>query len=729
LPQAHLSDSYTHDHRLERRVSIMPHSTNKSAGSLAPFFSPRGIAVVGASTDPNKLGYGLSRNLVQCNYQGVIHFVNPKGGSLLGRPMYPSVVNLPDPVDLAIILIPAAGVMHALKDCAARGIHAVIVASGGFREIGDQGTQMEAALIEIAHQYGIRILGPNCIGLLDTHLPLNATFLPPPGPPPGDVAFISHSGAICAAVIDWARGQGFGLSRLISLGNQADVNETDVLAPVAEDHFTRVITLYLEGVSNGQRFVQQARKVSQQKPIVALKVGRYPSGQRAAASHTGALAGQENAFNAAFRRAGVIRADTSEELFDWARALAWCPLPKGRNIAILTSAGGPGVTAADALEMNGMSLAQLTDDTHRKLENLLPPAASLNNPVDMLASASPEQFAACLQVLLADPGVNGILVVTPPPPMHTTGAVAKAMIPVIHNSDKPVTIALMGERLIQEAVEHFRAARIPEYRFPERAASALAVLAQRAEYLQNERDTQSVKVTVDRNAVRKVLRSYPQPSGFISVADTSRILHAYGLPDIPMRLATTPDEAVNIAQELGFPVVLKLASPDISHKSDVGGVMLNLVDPEAVSIGYSKIISSTMAIYPQANISGVYVQRMIPPGQEVILGAIQDAQFGPMVMFGSGGVEVEGLKDVSFALAPLTGQDAEWLLENTWAGRRMNGFRNLPPADRQAVLDALIRLGQLSADFPQLAEIEINPLRVFPATQGAAALDVRMRIS
>jgi acetyl coenzyme A synthetase (ADP forming)-like protein len=699
-----------------------------SSTSLAPYFSPRGIAVVGASTDPYKLGYGLARNLVQCNFQGAIHFVNPKGGSLFGRPVYSAVIDVPDPVDLAIILIPAGGVAKVLQECAHRGIHTVIVASGGFRETGDHGAKLEQELVNTARHFGIRMIGPNCIGLLDTHLPLDATFLPPPGPPPGDVAFISHSGAICAAVIDWARGQGFGLSRLVSLGNQADVNETDILAPIAEDQFTHVLTLYLEGVSDGRKFVQEARKITNWKPIVALKVGRYPGGQRAAASHTGALAGQENAFNAAFRRAGVIRADTSEELFDWARALAWCPLPKGRAIAILTSAGGPGVTAADALEMNGMSLAILAPDTHKKLAQLLPPAASLNNPVDMLASASPDQFAACLQVLLADPGVSGVMVVTPPPPMHTTGAVAKSMIPVIQNSNKPVTIALMGERMIQEAVEHFRAARIPEYRFPERAASALAVLAQRAEYLDSAREFQYINPAIDKDAVQQVLNLRQGSPGNLSALETSTILKAYHLPVVPVRLATTSDEAVNYAQELGYPVVLKIASPDISHKSDVGGVMLNMVDPGAISAGFTKIISSTRAAYPQVDIQGIYIQRMVPAGQEVILGAIQDVQFGPMVMFGSGGVEVEGLKDVTFSLAPLTLQEAEWMLENTWAGRRLRGFRNLPPADRQAVLEALLLLAQLSADFPQLAEIEINPLRVFPDTQGAAALDVRMRL-
>jgi acetyl coenzyme A synthetase (ADP forming)-like protein len=701
---------------------------SNSSDSLAAYFSPRGIALVGASADPTKLGYGLARNLVQCNYQGVIHFVNPKGGSLLGRPMYPSVIDLPDPVDLAIILIPAAGVAGVLRQCASRGIQAAIVAAGGFKETGEQGAILEQELLGIAKQHSIRLMGPNCIGLLDTHLPLDATFLPPPGPPPGDVAFISHSGAICAAVIDWARGQGFGLSRLVSLGNQADINETDVLAPIAGDHFTHVLTLYLESVSDGRRFVEEARNVTRVKPIVALKVGRYPAGQRAAASHTGALAGQETAFNAAFRRAGVIRADTTEELFDWARALAWCPLPKGRSMAILTSAGGPGVTAADALEMNEMRLATLSKTTEESLAKILPPAASLKNPVDMLASASPEQFAACLQVLLADPGVNGVMVVTPPPPMHTAGAVAKAIIPIIHNAEKPVTIALMGERLIQEAVEHFRAARVPEYRFPERAASALAVLAQRAEYLALERDSQYSKISVDKTAVQNILDQYDSQPGFLPASDTSAILEAYHLPGVPMRLATSPDEAVIFAQELGYPVVLKIASPGITHKSDMGGVMLNLLNPDAVCAGYTEMVSKTHTAFPTAEIQGVYVQRMLPAGQEVILGAIQDAQFGPLVMFGSGGVEVEGLKDVAFALAPLTVQDAEWMLESTWAGRRLQGYRNLPPADRQAVLQAILCLGQLSADFPQLSEIEINPLRVFPDTQGAAALDVRIKL-
>ncbi|MGD9092050.1 MAG: CoA-binding protein, partial [Anaerolineales bacterium] len=506
--------------------------------SLLPYFNPTGIAVIGASTNPSKLGYGLARNLVLSNYQGVVHFVNPRGGGLMGRPIYPSIAEVPDPVDLAIILIPAHAVPKALEECGKRGVRAVIISSGGFREVGQEGADLEGRSLRIAEQYDMRILGPNCIGILDTHLPLDATFLPPPGPLPGDVAFISHSGAICAAVIDWARGQGFGLSRLVSLGNQSDVNETDILAPVAADPFTRVLTLYLEGVSNGRRFVDEAGKLTRQVPIIALKVGRYASGHRAVASHTGALAGQESAFNAGFRRAGVIRADTNEEMFDWARALAWCPPPNGRSIAVLTNAGGPGVTATDALESLGLNIANFEDGTRSALGEILPPAASLYNPVDMLASATPEQYAQCLEVLLSDAGVDGVLVILPPPPMHTAGAVARTLIPVIHNADKPVVIALMGERLIQEAVEHFRAARIPEYRFPERAASAMAILVHRAEFLKRQQelperrsdvDTKTARQALDQHTL-KVMPDSGMPNLKLSPETIHPILEAYRIP-------------------------------------------------------------------------------------------------------------------------------------------------------------------------------------------------------
>lgn len=706
--------------------------------SLRPFFAPQGVAVVGASLDPSKLGYGLSRNLVQSGYRGAIYFVNIKGGTLLGRPVYRSVFEVPDPVDLAVLLIPATSMPQALQECGERGIHAAIIAAGGFRETGAQGAALEARCLEIARQYHIRLLGPNCIGVLDTHLPIDTTFLPPPGPTPGDVAFISHSGAICAAVVDWARGQGFGLSRLVSLGNQADVNETDVLAPVAADPHTRVLTLYLEGISDGRRFVQEASRVSRNKPVIALKVGRFESGQRAVASHTGALAGQERAFNAAFKRSGVIRAETSEELFDWARALAWCPLPKGRNVAVLTNAGGPAVTAADAIEAQGLKLARLQPETMAALRAILDPAASVQNPVDMLAAATSQLYAKCLQILLADAEVHSVMVIIPPPPMDTAGGVAKALIPVISTTDKPVVIALMGERLIQEAVEYFRAARVPDYRFPERAAAALAVLVQRAEALARTEEVTTAFNDVHPEAVRAILaqqqrqrtvQASQQGGGqWLPQEATYGILEAYGLPALPMELAQSAEQAVALAHRIGFPVALKLASPDILHKSDIGGVLLHLQEPESVRQGFYALMENARRLRPEAEITGVYVQQMAAKGQEVIIGAIQDQQFGALVMFGSGGVEVEGMKDVEFALAPLSRRQAEEMLEKTWAGRKLRGHRHLVPADRQALLDALLRLAQLATDFPQLNEIEINPLHVLPEGKGVIAVDARMRL-
>ncbi len=699
----------------------------KTDPSLNPFFTPKGVAVIGASSDPTKLGYGLARNLVLSNYQGAIHFVNIKGGSLLNRPIYPSVAEVPDPVDLATVLIPAGFVPDALRACGERGIRAVIIGSGGFREVSPEGAALEDECLSIAAEFGIRLIGPNCVGLLDTHLPIDTTFLPPPGPTPGDVAFISHSGAICAAVIDWARGQGYGLSRLVSLGNQVDISESDILGHVAADPFTKVLGLYIEGVKNGPRFIENARQVVLCKPIIALKVGRFEAGRRAVASHTGALAGKENAYNAAFRRAGVLRAATSEGMFDRARALAWCPRPKGRRVAVLTNAGGPGVTAADALESQGLQLSELSQATQQALQAILPAAASLHNPVDMLAGASPENFGDCLRILLTDPNVDSAMVIYPTPPMFTSGAVAKAIIPVIHSADKPVVVAVMGERLIQEAVEHLRAARVPEYRFPERAAAALTALAELSDLLKFAQADPVVVEDVKTLQASDILNSCKE--GFIPPEIGDQVLQAYGIPINPVYMTKDPEEALTCCHQIGFPVALKIASPDIPHKSDVGGVLLNIEDEVALRAGWTALMGRVLAAHSTVRVEGVYVQRMIPVGQEVIVGTIQDAQFGPLVMFGSGGVEVEGLKDVAFALAPLTKPEAEYLLESTWAGRKLAGYRNLPPADREALLDVLYRLAQLAADFPQLAEIEINPLRVLPEGDGTVAVDARLRLA
>ncbi len=696
--------------------------------TLEPFFAPRGVVVVGASRDTAKLGYGLARNLVRSGYRGAVHFVNPRGGSLFEQPLLPSVAAVPDPVDLAVVLVPAPAVAEVLQHCGERGIRAAIIASGGFREMGPAGAEREAECLRVAGRFHMRLLGPNCIGTIDTHLPLDTTFLPPPGPVPGGVAFVSHSGAICAAVIDWARGQGFGLSRLVSLGNQADVNETDMLAAVAADPHTRVLTLYLEGVGDGRRFVDEASAVSRAKPVIALKVGRFQGGRRAVVSHTGALAGEERAFNAAFRRAGVLRAQSSEEMFDWARALAWSPLPPGRGVAVLTNAGGPGVTAADAVEARGLVLAELSAETRTELAAVLPAEASLHNPVDMLASASPDEYARCLAVLLGDSGVHSVMVVLPPPPMFAATDVADALLPVIQSAAKPVVVALMGEELILEAAQRLRAARIPEYRFPERAAAALAVLAQRAEYLARPPVPAPKIGGIDRAAARRILAAAGLgPGEWMPPDAAAALIGAYGIPVAPLRTARTPEQAVEAATAAGYPVAVKVDASGIAHKSDAGGVLLGLEDAAAVREAFEQVVGGIRRKQPEAAVRGVHVQAMAAAGQEVIIGAVQDPQFGALAMFGSGGVEVEGLEDVAFALAPLTVEEAEEMIAATWAGRRLAGFRHLAAADRTAALDTLLRLARLAADLPELAEVEVNPLRVLPAGEGVIALDVRVR--
>ena len=467
-------------------------------------------------------------------------------------------------------------------------------------------------------------------------------------------------------------------------------------------------------MTDGRRFVETARAVARQKPVIALKVGRFESGQKAAASHTGALAGSDAAFEAAFEKAGILRAETSEQMFDWAEALADCPLPKGRNIAVLTNAGGPGVIAADSLETNGLRMAQLGKATLKALSLHLPSAASLHNPVDMLASASPEMYAACLKILLADSNVDGAIAILPPPPMFTAESVADALIPIIRASDKPAIITLMGSALTEQAAEKFQRANVVTYPFPERAASAFGALVKRAEFLKHE-----VHEEAPRNSV-----GLDTPLRGSSTNNADELLAVYGIPTAPIQLARSTDEAITLARRLGFPVALKIASPDILHKSDVGGVLLNVQDEEACRTGYAQILERAKAAQPGARIEGVHIQPQIPPGQEVIVGAVRDAQFGPLTMFGSGGVEVEGLKDVAFALAPLSQVEAESMMRKTWAGRKLKGFRNLPPADEEAVKDVLIKLSRLVMEHPEIAEIEINPLRVLG--QGTVALDLRV---
>jgi acetyl coenzyme A synthetase (ADP forming)-like protein len=690
--------------------------------------APRGVVVIGASQDPVKLGYGVARNLVVSGYPGVIHLVNPRGGSLFDLPLYPDLASVPDPVDLAVIMIPAASVPEALEDCGRRGIHFAIIGAGGFRETGEQGAKLEARCLEVARQYGLRVLGPNCIGYLDTHLPIDTSFLPLPGPIQGEIAFLSHSGAICEAVIDWARGQGFGLSRLVSLGNQMDLNEGDLLPATAADPNTHVVAMYLEGIGDGPSFIKSAREVTRVKPVVAIKVGRSDAGRAAVASHTGALAGEDQAFDAAFRKAGVIRARHSEEMFDWARALAWCQLPSGPCMAVLTNAGGPGAIAADALEENGLRLAKLAETTREELAGFLPDAASLHNPVDMLAGAGPREYADALRLLLDDEGVDGIIVILPPPPVTTAAEVAGAIIPVIRSADKPVVVALMGEELIAHAAQLFRMARVPDYRFPERAASALRVLHLRSQQIDGTEEADEPMSDIDHELAASLLQSArPGADRFFDAHDSLALISAYGLPVSRQRAVESLEEALAKAEELTYPVVLKINSPDVPHKSDLGGVALDLRSPADLRTAFSSLSERARTAVPKMEDPGYILQPHARQGRDVIVGFARDDQFGPLLMFGSGGVEVEALGDVAFALAPLTHSEAEQMIEATVAGVRLRGMRGQAPADTGAVIDALCRLSQLALDFPDLQEVEINPLRVFEDESGALALDVRAR--
>lgn len=688
------------------------------------FFTPRAIAVIGASASPEKLGYAVARNLIEGGFPGEVHLVNPRGGFLFGRPIYPRLDEVPGEVDLAVLIVPAAATPQALRDCAAHGVRAAIIPSGGFRETDAAGAALEAECLQIARQTGLRLIGPNCIGVIDTHLPLDTTFLAPPPPEKGELALLSHSGALAAAVIDWARGQGFGFSRIVSLGNQADITETDLLPACADDPHTRVICLYLESLGDGPKFVQTARAIAPRKPILALKTGRSQAGARAAASHTGALASSENAFQAAFAKAGVLRFDTLEELFDSALALAAFPLPAGGRVTLLTNAGGPGVLAADALEKQGLSLADLTPATLETLRSLLPAAASAHNPVDMLAAASPALYASCLQASLADPHSDAVIVILPPSPVYPTEEIAAALLPIISASRKPVLPVVMGAGLVTATRAAFRAAGLPTFTFPERAVAALGSLRRRGQFLAEMEAETAPEDFPGSAALAEQLIFPPTAHGEnLPAENVFQLLAASGIPVAAPRLAASPEQAAQLAAELGFPLVMKIASPDILHKSDMGGVLLNLNTPEAVSSGYAQILAAARKNRPQARIEGVTLQRQAQAGQEVILGAVRDPKFGPLIMFGAGGVEVEGLQDVAFGLAPLSRREALTMLEKTWAGRKLSGFRALPPADKEAVLEALVRFSWLAYRLPSLAEIEINPLRVME--HGALALDAR----
>lgn len=681
---------------------------------LDPYFNPTGVAVIGASTDPHKLGHGVVRNLIEYRYRGPIYPINPKAGEILGRTCYPSIGDVPDPVDLAVVVVPAPAVADVVDQCGRRGIRHAIVVSGGFGETGPEGRAREEALMEAATRHQMRIIGPNCIGSIDTHTPINTTFVVGM-PQSGDIGFVSQSGAMCAVVIDWARGAGVGFSRIVSLGNQIDVSEAEMLSTMASDPQTRVITAYIEGVADGRAFMTAAEEAARGKPVVVLKGGFGESGARAVASHTGALAGSAEAYDAAFQHSGVLRADTMEELFDWARALAWQPLPAGNRVGVLTNAGGPAILAVDALEAAGLQLAPLTEDTCEYLRHRLPGASSVGNPVDILAGSGPGLYALGLDALLSDPTVDAALVIQAPQDWFLPASLAEVVAEVAAVHHKPVLASIMGLASVDQALAILHRRRVPNFAFPERAASALKAMLARREWLETPQQQLATLPRIDVKAARKALDR----------DDFAQALAAYGVNLPPTRPASTVEEAVQAAEKIGYPVVLKLDSPEFSHKSDVDGVALNLMDAADVQAAYEYIVGAARGSSPVATIQGVLVQKMLNGGQELIVGVRRDLQFGPLALVGSGGIEVELLRDVATGIAPLNKAQASRLLDNTRAGTRLRGWRGMPPADRSATIEAMCRVAQIACDFPEIDELEINPLYVLPEGHGAYAVDIR----
>ena len=692
---------------------------------LEQFFQPESVAVIGASSNPEKLGYQVVANIKDCGYRGRIYPINLRTEEILGLRAYPSVLGVPGPIDLAVIIVPQRFVAAMLEECGKKRIPAVVIITAGFRESGREGVAEEQKLLGIAERYGIRVVGPNCLGVIDTSTPLNASFAAG-APPAGPAAFMSQSGALGTAVLDMAMAGRIGFSKFISLGNKADVNEIDLLEALVEDPQTRVILIYAEGLPNGQEFIRVARRVTRRKPVVAIKSGVTRSGSRAVSSHTGSLAGSEAAYEAAFRQAGVIRAPTMEAVFDYAQAFAYQPLLRGDRIGIVTNAGGPGILATDALERAGLKIGHLDTRTVEGLREFLPHAASTVNPVDVLGDAQADRYERALKLVLADQGVDGAIVIVTPQAVTEIQETGRVVGQIASATDKPVLGCFMGEDRIESGIEALRRHEVPNYAFPERAAGAFA--AMNAYRVERQRpDFEIERFDADTDSVRELFRRV-RAEGRISIGDAEAwtVLTAYGLSVPQSRMARTPDEAVELAAEIGYPVVLKIASPDILHKTDVGGVRVNLQSAADVRDAFDLMVYRAGRYVPEAHVWGCQVQEMVAGGREILVGMSSDPQFGPLVAFGMGGIYVEVLKDVAFRVAPFSRTEAEEMVREIRTFPLLEGVRGEAPADMVAIVDTLMRIGQLVTDFPEIVELDINPLMVFEKGGGAMAIDMRL---
>jgi acetate---CoA ligase (ADP-forming) len=695
---------------------------------LAPFFSPAGVAIIGASTNPNKLSHGILNNMKLYGFEGSIYPVNPKADVILDLKAYPDVSEVPDPVDLAVVVLPAQMTPDILRSCGERGIKAVIIISGGFREVGGSGVKLEEECRQIAQSYDMRLIGPNCVGTLDLYTGLNTTFIQGV-PATGLIGFLSQSGAVCGGVVDYIADKHIGFSHFASLGNELDVDESDMIAFFGEHPRVKVIAAYVEAIQDGEKFLRTAKQVSRQKPIVMLKAGRSDAGARAVSSHTGSLAGAYAAYQAAFKQAGVIEVQDLSSLFDVAWSLSCQPLPKGDRVAIFTNAGGPAALASDSLAVNGFELAVISEEKQKTLAEKLNPSAQVSNPVDMLGGAEPAEFSHCLSTLIDDPGVDAFLPILVPQALVDPGDVARAIVGQAEQTDKTVLACMVGEGSLKEARVVLHENGVPMSIFPEVPGKVLGAMKQYREWLAAV-GQKPFSVTLTDDDKRKVEAQLCDPSRLVlGEAETRPILKAYGLNLVSGGFAADLQRALEIAEEIGYPIAAKVVSPQVLHKSDIGGIALNLWSADEIERALSVMRERITKAKPEADITGFLIEKMAPEGLEVIVGMRRDPTFGPLIMFGLGGVFVELFKDVGFGVAPLTEGQIHQMIDETKAGQLLRGYRGGAAYDADAVVDAIGRLSQLALDFPRISEVEINPLLVFPRGEGAKVLDARMILS
>ena len=695
---------------------------------LDPFFRPRSVAVVGASETPGSVGRTLLSNLVATSFGGSVHPVNPRRETVLGLKSYPTVGDVPGPVDLAVIVTPATTVPDIVRQCGGAAIPAALIISAGFKETGAAGAALEARVREEARRGGIRVVGPNCLGVMSPPTGFNATFAAGMARS-GRVAFLSQSGALLTAILDWSVREEVGFSAFVSTGSMADVGWGDLIDYFGNDAATRAIVMYMESIGDARTFLSAAREVALTKPIVVIKAGRSEAASRAATSHTGALTGSDEVLDAAFRRAGVLRVSSIEEVFDLAEMLGKQPRPLGRRLTIVTNAGGPGVLATDTLVAGGGELAELSADARGSLDAVLPAAWSHGNPIDVLGDATPERYEKALAIAARDPGSDGMLVILTPQDMTDPTRTAEALARYGRVEGKPVLASWMGGERVAAGVEILNRAGIPTFAFPDDAARAFCDMGRFADNLRALYETSARRGGCDGypdDARALIEGARAEGRTLLDEAEAKAVLASYGIPVVPTRRAGDADEAIAVARALGFPVAVKLWSRTLTHKTDVGGVKLGLADADAVARAFAEIRAAAIAAAGDAAFLGVTVQPMIDrrSGTELIVGSSCDPQLGPVLMFGTGGELVEVERDRAFALPPLTTTLARRLIEETRIARALHGVRGRPPVDLEGLASLLVRFGELVTEQPRIREIDVNPLLVGP--DRAMALDARI---